>query len=595
MRRQKRKLSKKETKALEKTRLSEQDTEELPLVKKSERRVIAIGETITVRDLARLFAIPVTELIKVLMKNGLAASINEVIDWETAAIVGDEFGIQVELKKEEKGHRPVLLSESETKTIPRPPVVTVMGHVDHGKTQLLDTIRQSRIIETEAGGITQRIGAYQVDFQGKKITFLDTPGHEAFEKMREHGANITDIIVLVVAADEGVKVQTIEACHLAKRANVPIIIAINKIDLPQANPLRVKQQLSELGLVCEEMGGETPCISISAKEKINIDELLEMILLVAELKDLKANSSKPATGVVIDSQLDAKIGPIAFVLVQDGILKKGDFLVAGKTWGRVRLIEDEWGHSLESVGPSAPVKIIGLKTTPVYGDFFQVVSDEKMVYQVLGDLKKINAQQQVMASKKGVPMVVKAETMGALTTVVDKMKEIQTEEPIAIVKEGIGAVTEDDVMTASATGALIVGFRVGIFEGAKNLAKKKKVRVCLYDVIYELLKDVAEKIKPKKEVVEVLVGQARVLKVFNKSKQRTIVGIEMTKGFVENGLKAVLKREEGEMALGRVISLKREKEKVGKLTEGMLGGIGLSISEVVREGDRLEFYKKEEG
>lgn len=599
--RSKKKLSKKEEKALIKkpalTITQKQLTEKAEKLEK-EKKIIEIGESITVRDFASLLNLPVTEVIKVLMKNGILKTLNESIDGETAVLIGDELGFEVKLQKEKSGFRITKEPEIEGVLVPRPPIVTVMGHVDHGKTKLLDVIRQTDVISTEAGGITQHIGAYQIEYNGKKITFIDTPGHEAFEKMRAHGANITDIVVLVVAADEGVKSQTIEAYEHAKRAGVPVIVAINKIDLPNANVFKVKQQLFELGLMPEDMGGKTITVPVSAKQNLNIDELLEMILLFSEMKDYKANPQKPASGVVIESHLDPKLGPVASLLVQDGTLKEGDFLVLGRTWGKVRLMEDEHKKRLKKAGPAKPVQIAGIKELPVFGDVFQVVPDEKTAEEVINELKKTKVRKEKPifgVLEKEYPIVLKTDVLGSLEAIKDNLKKIKDKEvSISIVKEGVGDITEDDVMMAKASKAEIFGFKVKTFVSAQKLAEQEKIKISVYAVIYDLIEAIKEKIAllAKKEI-ETLVGEGVILRIFRATRSEKIIGLKLEKGKIEKGLSFKAKRDGKEIGQGKIISLQIKKEKVNSVEAKAEVGLGLATESDLKEGDIIEFYKKE--
>jgi len=593
----KKRLSKKEAKARARSKgpvvqegMKEQDATDL-----KEKKVLEIGSTVIVRDFASLLNVPATELIKVLMKNGVLAAINETIDWETAAIVGDELGFEIRLKSEEK--KSSIIQNLRTEGLmPRPPIVTVMGHVDHGKTQLLDRIRKSDVVSTESGGITQHIGAYQIEYKGKKVTFVDTPGHEAFEAMRAHGADITDIVILVVAADEGVKPQTVEAYEKAKKVGVPVIVAINKIDLPNANIQKTKQMLCEIGLVPEDMGGHTICVPISAKQNINIDDLLEMILLVAEMKGFKANPDKPGIGVVIESHLDPKVGPVAFLLIQDGTLKKGDFVVVGGTWGRVRLMEDEHRHNLKTAGPSKPVKIAGLKAVPSFGQVLQVVPDEKTAQHVLGELKKTAAQkgEQKPFKRVGLPIVLKADVLGSLKALTDNIQKLETEEAaINIVKKGVGNITEDDVMMAQATKAEILGFKVRPFASAFESAKKEKVKIFIYDVIYDLMNDLKDRLTTMlKKEEKTAIGRGSILKIFSVASSEKIVGFKVLTGQVQKGNYVNIQRDGKEVGRGKVLSLQIEKEPVSEIKAGFLGGLKLSVEADLEQGDILDFYKE---
>lgn len=592
----KKKLSKKEEKARKKRTILETKEPEIER-KEPKKPTVFIPPVLTIREFSSKLNLPVTEVIKILMKNGIFKTINENIDWETAAIIADELGFEVKLEevhpKEEKKEK----VEREGELVPRPPVVTVMGHIDHGKTKLLDTIRQTDIVSKEAGGITQHIGAYQVEYKKRKITFIDTPGHEAFTAMRAHGANITDIVILVVAADEGVMPQTIEAYEHAKAASVPIIVAINKIDLPNANIPRVLKQLSDLGLVCEEMGGKTICQPISALENKNIDRLLEMILLLADLKNLRANPHRSASGVVIESHLDEKLGPVASLLIQDGTLSEGDFIVCGETWGRVRLIEDEHKQRLKRAGPSQPVLIAGLKNLPSFGQAFQVVPDEKTAYLVLADLKKAKKREETKEFKKGegkeLPIILKADVLGSLRAILDSLERLK-EEGLKIILKGVGNISESDIMLASASKASIFAFRVKISQAIQKLAEEKGVKISHYEVIYDLLKDLEETFSGLKKPEAVLkeVGWGKVLRIFRSEKSEKIIGLGLKEGRIEKGLKVKIKRQGELIGEGKIISLQIEKEPVDFVEGKKQCGIGLEIPLDLEEGDRVEFYKK---
>lgn len=601
----KKKLSKKQTKALAKKAVLEVPKETSPVVKipisKKEKPIIEIGETILVRDFASMLSLPVTEVIKVLMKNGVLATINESIDWETAAIAADELGFEAKLKEVPQISEPIRIeaekkSEKE-KPVSRPPVVTVMGHVDHGKTKLLDAIRQTDVISTEAGGITQHIGAYQITHKGKKITFVDTPGHQAFETMRAHGANITDIVILVVAADEGVKPQTIEAFKHAKKAGVPIIIAINKIDLPNANIQKVKQQLSELGLVCEDMGGKTICVPISAKQNLHIDDLLEMILLLSEMKNYQANPKKLASALVVESHLDPKLGPVASLLIQDGTLREGDFVVIGETWGKIRLIEDEHKKRLKKASPSQPVRIAGIRQLPSFGQVLQVVPDEKTAQIVLTDFKKRKGLKERVVSaspEKDFHIVLKADVFGSLEAILDNIKKIETDEAkVDIVREGVGNISVDDVSMAKTNKAKILAFKVGIYPEAKALLEKEKVAISQYEVIYDLIDELKEILSSlTKAEEEVKIGRAKVLKIFRSTKEEKIIGIRVSEGIIEKPATIKIKRADEDAGEGRILSLQSEKQDVEKIEKGSLGGLRIATDSELQEGDVLEFYKK---
>jgi len=595
--RRKRKLSKKEVKARKKEQeqgLKKPVNQGLGTVLQ-ERRVVEIDDPILVRDFASLLNVPVTELIKVLLKNGLLATINDFIDWETAAIVGDEFGYDVKVKKKELKNYTIAKSEERDNLVSRPPVVTVMGHIDHGKTLLLDRIRKTDTVSTESGGITQHIGAYQIHYRGKKITFIDTPGHESFETMRAHGVSITDIVVLVVAADKGVQPQTLEAYHHAQKAGVPIIVAINKIDLPQANIQKTKQQLSKIGLVPEDMGGKTICVAISAKQNLNIEELLEMILLVAEMQELKASFTKPAFGTIVESHLDPNLGPMATLLIRDGILKEGDFVVAGNTWGRIRLIEDEHGKRLNSVGPSQPVKIAGLKAIPSFGEVLQVVKDEDAIQQVLTEFRKMKPPKRVktIINKKKIYLILKADVLGSLVALLETIKKLETDRvAVEVVRQGVGNITDDDIMFAKTVGADVFGFRVKAHSSATRMAEREKINVHLFMLIYELVEVLKKKIDSTAEREEAFLGRSKLLKIFSDNLKGKIVGIKMLEGVTQSGVKVIINREQQRIGEGNVLSVQIGKESVEKVEAGSLAGLKISTSVSLKEGDILEFYNR---
>jgi len=603
VRRKFRKLSKKEAKAKIKTDgLALENKKKLPQFATStqtEKQILEIPENILVRDLSAKMNVPVTILIKSLMKNGVLKNINETIDWETAAIAGDELGYEVKLKiKNEKVKTEIKEEKADAKDlIERPPIVTVMGHVDHGKTKLLDAIRKTDVIATESGGITQHIGAYQITFKKKKITFIDTPGHEAFEAMRAHGANITDIVVLVVAADDGIKPQTEEAYEHAKRAGVPVIVAINKIDLPGANIIRTKQQLTEIGLIPEDMGGKTITVPLSAKENQHINDLLNMILLLSEMKQFRANPKKTASAIVVESHLDSNLGPVAHILVQSGTLKKGDFVVVGQTWGKIRLMEDEYKNALQSAEPSKPVKIAGLKELPFFGDALQVVPDEKTAKIVLSDFKKAIkiTDKDLSKGKKVIPIVLKADALGSLKAIKDSLKKLETDEvAISIAKEGAGDLSDDDVMMAATAKARVICFKSNVPSGIQKLIESENVTVTQYNVIYDLIDDLKETVAflMRKEI-EVKTARAHVLKIFHTAKSEKIVGIKVLSGKIQKNEKAIILHDDKKIGEGKVLSLQIEKDKVAKLETGKVGGIRMSYEGDIAEGDELEFYKTE--
>ncbi len=627
-----RKLSKKEARADKKqTDYRLQSTEKKDAVVSSQSAVSTIVElpsVLTVREFAESLKLPVTQVISKLVQNGVMATINESIDFDTMAIIADELGFELKLQSAEK---PAEKTQAIKKhLIGRPPVVTVMGHVDHGKTKLLDAIRHTDVIATESGGITQHIGAYQVDVrQGgpksrggkadrgiprqarddfaltRKITFLDTPGHEAFSAMRAHGANITDVVVLVVASDDGVKPQTVEAINHAKVASVPVVVAINKIDLPEADSERVKRQLADSGLSPEGWGGDVPMVEVSAKSGKNIEQLLEMILLVADLKELKADPDLPATGVVIESHMQAGRGPIATVLVQEGTLKIGDPLVIGQTYGKVRIMENYLSKKISQAGPSTPVRIAGIQDVPNFGDRFLTVDDEKTAKE----LTKVKTIKRKVISiteiskdlkegkTKELKIVLKADVAGSLEAIKKSLKDVSTEEvKINVIHEGVGDISESDVNMAVASHALVIGFRVKANAAVMNLIKRENIKISIYEIIYQLLDDLAAALSGllEPEIVEVELGRLSVLAVFRSVKNEKIIGGKVTSGKIENGTEARIVREKDTIGEGHISNLQQNKKDVSEVLENFECGLKIGTPTKILIGDSLECYKKEE-
>jgi len=571
---------------------------------------ITISEVITIRDFAGKLNIPVSKIIAELMKNGIMATINESIDFETAQIVGDYMGYEIEKEEKVSTKQAINAKISEAKKlIARPPIVVVMGHVDHGKTSLLDAIRESGVALKEAGGITQHIGAYQVEKNGKKITFLDTPGHAAFESMRAHGAEATDIAVIVIAANDGVKPQTLEAINHAKKANVPMVIAINKIDLPEANIDRAKQQLTEIGLIPEDWGGDTVVIPISAKTKTGIDDLLEIILLIAEMKNYRADPLDEATGLVIESHIALGKGSMATILIKNGTLRIGDYIQAGSTYGRIRLMEDFKGKKIKEALPSTPVRISGLKELPSVADIVQVFSDEKVAREEatvfsrtqgvkkIGDIKKLSFEDLTASYEAGktkeLKVVLKADVKGSLDTIIQALDKLKTPEvQVKVTNEGIGPITEGDVMMAAASGATVIGFGVSINATVNQLAKREKVNVHLYKVIYELLdniKDALEELLPP-VLNEIEIGKLEILKVFKLSKGVVIAGGKVISGKMIKNIQAKILRGKEGVGKGKIIMIKREKDEVSECSIGMECGISLETGIKVEEKDIVVIY-----
>jgi translation initiation factor IF-2 len=578
---------------------------------------IEIPGTISVRQLAELLELSAIDVIKQLMRSGIMANINQVIDYESAASVAGEFGYEAhpqpltarsqssvisEIKKQQ------LLSEESANLKPRPAVVTIMGHVDHGKTRLLDTIRQTNVMDSEAGGITQHIGAYQVEIDGRKITFLDTPGHEAFTAMRARGAQVTDITVLVVAADDGVMPQTQEAIAHARAAGVPIVVAINKMDKPDANPERAKQQLADAGLVVEEWGGDVVCVPTSAKSKTGISELLENILLVAELENLRADPSQPAKGVVIEARLDKTKGPLATVLVHDGTLRLGDMVVVGTTWGRVKAMFNDTGKRVRKAKPSSPVVILGLHSVPQVGDTLTAVAGERQARALVEENQQQSQQpskavsltnlfDQISAGKvRELDIILKVDVQGSLEPIRTSLERLATDEvQVKIVHSGSGNVTESDVMLAVASKGLIIAFNTKVEAGAQKLAETDGIDIRNYKVIYDLVGDVEKALKGMlaPEFVDVIEGRAEVRAVFPAAKRSKIAGAYITEGRVSRGATVRVQRGEKVLAESSVSSLRRFKDDVKEVAAGYECGIGIKDFSDFQVGDILEFFRRE--
>ncbi len=579
-------------------------------------RTIEVEDMITVGALADKLSIPVTRLITELFKNGVMATVNERIDFDTAQIIVEELGLEdVELvKKTQEVDLPTRSKRrSEGEGDPRPPVVAVMGHVDHGKTSLLDAIRGSQVAKGEAGGITQHISAYQVVHNKRAITFLDTPGHAAFAAIREHGAHLTDIAIIVVAADDGIKPQTIEAIRFARKAGVKIIVAINKIDKEGADSNRVKQQLSEQNLLVEEWGGDTVVVEVSAKTKAGIDNLLDMILLVSDVEDFRADSKAPAVGLVIEAHVQQGKGPIANALVEEGTIKVGDFVVSGTTYAKIRTLESTDGKPLKDAGPSTPVVMSGFKALPEFGDEFRVVKDEKVARaqaegsaiqkQADGSHGNMTGSELIRIINRSnkvqeLNIIVRADVQGSLTSVIDSVKALDTEEvAVRIVSSGAGSISENDVHTAAGSGAIIYGFNVIAPTNVKRLASRDKVTIRLYDVIYELIDDVKEGLSKllAPEVVETDMGRLVVRAIFKTTKTEVICGGEVTKGRLVNPSFARVMRDNDKLGEVEITNLKRGPQDVKEVLEGEMCGVSFkTVSRLdLQDGDRLEFFTRE--
>ena len=576
---------------------------------------ITIPETITVKDLSAELKKTSGEIIKKLLGYGIMATINNEIDFDTAFLIAGEFGVTAH-KKEVVTDEDILFDDSEDKEEdlkPRPPVIVVMGHVDHGKTSLLDAVRSTNVIEGEAGGITQAIGAYKVEINGREITFLDTPGHEAFTAMRARGAQITDIAILVVAANDGVMPQTIEAIDHAKAAGIPIIVAINKIDVEGANPDKVKQELAEYGLVSEDWGGDTIFVPISAKKKINIDNLLEMVLLVADMKELKANPNKQAKGVVIEAKLDKSKGPVATMLVQRGTLDIGDTILVGSVIGRIRTMTDDKGHKVKKAGPSTPVEITGLTEVPEAGDTFYEVKDEKTAKHLMERRKRQARDKALKASSrvtlddlfsqiekgnlKQLNIIVKADVQGSVEAVKQALEKLSNDEvKVKVIHANVGAITESDVTLANVSNAIIIGFNVRPQPIAKDMADKENVEIKTYSVIYNAIEDVEAAMKGMLDPVfkEVVIGNAEVRQTFKISDVGTIAGCYVTNGKVARNAGVRVLRDNVVIHDGKLISLKRMKDDAKEVAKGFECGIQIENFNDIKEGDIIEAYVMEQ-
>ncbi|MBR5411072.1 MAG: translation initiation factor IF-2 [Clostridia bacterium] len=581
----------------------------------SRKLVIKVGDEITVGELASMMKMTAAEVIKKLFSYGIMAGINETIDFDTAALVAEELGVKVEKEVVVTIEDRIIDATEDTEETleARSPVVVVMGHVDHGKTSILDAIRHTSVTSTESGGITQHIGAYRVALPGGDITFLDTPGHAAFTEMRARGAKATDIAVLVVAADDGIMPQTIEAINHAKAAEVSIIVAINKMDKPGANPDRIMQQLTDYELVPEEWGGDTICVPVSAKTGLNIDKLLESILLVAEMKELKANPNRAAKGVVIEARLDKGKGPVATLLVQNGTLKNGDIVVAGTAVGRIRVMTDYKGKKVKDAGPSVPVEVMGLDEVPMAGDAFDAVTDEKLARALVEQRKQKLKDEQFNAFKKvtldtlfstieagelkDLNIIVKADVQGSVEALKQNLEKLSNDEVrVRVIHGGVGAIVESDVMLANASNAIIIGFHVRPDATAQAHAERDHVEMRMYSVIYDCIEDVQAAIKgmlaPKFRDVEL--GKAEIRRVFRLSSAGTIAGSYILKGKVTRNAKVRVVRDGIVIAEDVIASLKREKDDAREVMEGYECGIGLDKYNDIKEGDILEAYLTEE-
>lgn len=584
----------------------------------STQKVLTIAGSITVGELAEKLNLSVTKLVGELFKNGIVATINQRIDFETAQIIVEELGLDVALEHREAAdtaapQRERTITENATE---RPPIVAVMGHVDHGKTTLLDALLDTQVVEGEAGGITQHISAYQTVRNGRDITLLDTPGHEAFAALRQHGAALTDVVIIVVAADDGVKPQTVEAIRFAKSANAKIVVAINKIDKETANPDMVKAQLaSEHGLNPEEWGGDTIMVPISAKRGDNLDTLLDMVLLTADVEELKADNAIPAEGLVIESHMEVGRGSVVGLLVEQGTLRQGDFLVAGTAYGKIRTLLNYKGQTIKEAGPSTPVTVTGFKQLPQFGDYFEIAKNEKAARTLV---ERHRAEQAAAAASTNVTgadllkmmsqehdavdfnVIIKADVQGSLTSVVDSLKLIETggDVTLRIISTGVGNISENDIRLAiGGDNTVIYGFNVQLPPAVKRLAQRDRVEVRIYDVIYELLDNARETMSDllAPEVVETEVGGLTIKGVFRTLKEQVICGGEVTSGKVTTGLLARVKRGTEQLAEAEVEHVQRQQVEAKEVFEGEMCGLSLKTGKklLLEEGDTLEFFTRE--
>jgi translation initiation factor IF-2 len=574
-------------------------------------REITISEGITVKELAERLGVKASDVIKKLVGKGVFATINQTLDAQSVTALARAFGASTtSMSYEEEAQFNVELAEDPKDLQPRAPVVTIMGHVDHGKTSLLDAIRETNVAAREAGGITQAIGAYQVEHNNRKIVFIDTPGHEAFTRMRSRGAKVTDIVVLVVAADDGVMPQTLEAIDHARAAKVPILVAINKIDKPEAQPERVKQQLADRGLLGEDWGGDTVMVPVSAKAKTNLELLLEMILLMADLQESKANPTRPGMGAVLEAKLDRGQGPVATVLVQNGTLRVGDFFIVGQVFGKVRALLDDRGEPIKEAGPATPVVVLGLEDLPAPGDSFQVVTDTAKAKQIV-EYRETKAREQAMAKSarmtlehlheqlrtgevKELAIVLKADVTGSVEVLSDTLQKLSTDKvKMRLIHTGVGAISESDVLLAAASDAIIIGFNVRPERTAAELAQKEKVDIRLHTIIYEVTDEIRKAMSGLLEPVikEVGLGKAEVRETFRIPKVGVVAGCYVQEGRLTRDAEVRLLRDNVVVYTGKVSSLRRFKEDVGEVKNGFECGLTLSNYSDLKQGDVIEAFQ----
>lgn len=601
-----------------------QKQEYLKLTKKEEGgeakdKKVEIPGVLTVKDFAAILNLPLSIVISELMKNGVMASLNQRIDFDTAAVVASDLGFeatQIDLNEKVEVDKAKRISdklslEKQENLVARPPIIVIMGHVDHGKTKLLDAIRKTNVVEGEAGGITQHIGAYQVEKRGRKLTFIDTPGHEAFTAMRSRGAKVADLAVLVVAATEGVKPQTVEALKIAKEADIPIIVALNKIDLPESNPDKVKQELAQHDLLAEEWGGKTIFVPISAKFNKNIDGLLDSIILLSDMNadKIKANPNGEFVGTIIESHVDPGAGPVATILVKNGTLRVGDYMVMdGVLYGKIKVLRDHLGRDIPKAEPSTPAEIMGLKIAPRVGDILEVIDDPKKAkkaktYRMQQDETFIKQQTSVEEENSGAEplvklgIIIRTDVLGSQEAIIESLKKIETNKvKIEIISKGLGSVTENDVLSAEATGAKIFGFNVLPANASSALAREKKIGIKIFKIIYELIDEVKKELKAliKPEIVRRDLGKMKVIKIFKKAADYQVVGGRVNSGKVEPNAKVAVLRGEEFITSGKIAELQIGKQIVKDAVQGQECGIKFVGQPVIEEGDVLDVYMEDE-
>ncbi len=573
-----------------------------------EQKEINIGETIIIKDMAELMKLPVAKLMAELMKNGIMVSLNEKIDFDTASIIAEDLGFQViknnEEEAEDKSNREKLeeLLAKRKGENEKPPVVVVMGHVDHGKTKLLDAIRNTNIIDQEAGNITQHIGAYQAEDKGRLITFLDTPGHEAFKAMRSRGGQIADVAILVVAADDGLQPQTLESIAVIQKEKLPFIIALNKIDKDNADIEKVKQQLSEINLIPEDWGGDITCHPISAKFNKGITELLDLVLLIADMKELKANYQGSALGTIIESHIDKSEGPVATILVQAGTLRIGNMFLVGVVPGKIKILRDWKGHNVLEATPGTPVRILGLKQLPKVGEILEVITDKKEYKSKLKSLVNQNILKTTSISSSEeedefniLNLIIKADVLGSAEAIEEALAKIEVPQAkIKVLKKGLGQITEDDIMKAEASKALILGFHIKENKSLANLAQDKGIQILYFDIIYKLLEEIEERLKNIKvqKTVHKSLGRLKVLAIFKTKKDSMVIGGKVIEGLVRKDAKVKVWHNKEIEAVGEIINLQTAKEDVQEVVEGNEAGIEFKGDPLIQEGDILEFFEE---